>query len=103
MCHGSFLCVSFPKRKSIHMTRLFHVCFYRTEEEAKKMVEIADYKKNGVIEYDEFIELMSSESKVSELLLLIYSIIIVKVSSIVLSYEFHCNVVIKVCPNFLFS
>ena len=33
-------------------------------EEAKKMIEIADYKKNGVIEWDEFIELMSSESKV---------------------------------------
>jgi len=32
-------------------------------DEAKKMVEIADYKKNGVIEFDEFLELMSSESK----------------------------------------
>lgn len=33
-----------------------------TEDEAKKMVQIADYKQNGVIEYDEFLELMSSES-----------------------------------------
>jgi len=35
-----------------------------TEDEAKKMVEIADYKQNGVIDYDEFLLLMSSESKV---------------------------------------
>ena len=33
-----------------------------TEDEAKMMVQIADYKQNGVIEYDEFLELMSSES-----------------------------------------
>jgi thiamine phosphate synthase YjbQ (UPF0047 family) len=35
-----------------------------SEEEARKMIEIADYKQNGVIEFDEFVELMSSESKV---------------------------------------
>ena len=28
------------------------------------MIDIADYKHNGVIEFDEFVELMSSESKV---------------------------------------
>lgn len=34
-----------------------------TEEEARKMIDIADYKHNGVIDFDEFVELMSSESK----------------------------------------
>ena len=38
------------------------------DHEAKKMVEIADYKRNGVIDFDEFVELMSSESKVRHLL-----------------------------------
>ena len=38
------------------------------EDEAKKMVEIADYKRNGVIDFDEFVELMSSESKVMKFL-----------------------------------
>jgi len=34
-----------------------------TDEEARKMVEIADYKQNGVIEFDEFVELVTSESQ----------------------------------------
>jgi len=42
-----------------------HACvLFLAEEEAKKMVGIADYKQNGVIDYDEFVQLMSSESKV---------------------------------------
>ncbi len=40
------------------------LCECGAEDEAKKMVEIADYKQNGVIDYDEFLLLMSSESKV---------------------------------------
>jgi hypothetical protein len=37
-----------------------------TDEEAVKMVEIADYKQNGVIEFDEFVALVTSQGAAGE-------------------------------------